>query len=486
MGRYALAVVLLVACKSGDKPEEKKPVEPRKATADAAQAEGKAAPKQVEAAPQPKLLDKPVERRLYSDRIEASSFLWTDWNKFQENYHPNYVLDGDPKTAWVEGADTSGAGEWVRIHVSPVEGATAIRVRIQNGYHKSKELYGKNARLKKVELVALPSGAKQTAELKDAMEWQEVTLAQPAGKLEALELRAVEVYEGSKYTDLCVSDVELYVTGLTAENPAFEKAKLDSLLAWKKKRLDAAKTLSSVKATELPILTGYRVVKGPKVEFAVTKDGKSYQSLRSTLAALGTHASGVPAYADAAKRASAALESDFKGWVRAQVVAKAPIALPEVDGLREGESEELLYGGPEHALLWPTTSDTGALVRSGQLSVFDMKGKNPMDDTRCKRGTSAFMRPPRKPDEGPVPRELLVIRCFAEETREGMSTFMAWQLVEFDADGNLVLTAGPNDEVQWFEWEKKELGPVIVGGGRLQNAGDELHKLVPSPKVAKK
>ena len=62
------------------------------------------------AAPPPKLLDQPIERRLYSDRVEASSFLWTDWNKFQENYHPNYILDGDPATAWVEGADSSGAG----------------------------------------------------------------------------------------------------------------------------------------------------------------------------------------------------------------------------------------------------------------------------------------------------------------------------------------------------------------------------------------
>ena len=39
------------------------------------------------------------------------------------------------------------------------------------------------------------------------------------------------MYEGSKYTDLCVSDLEVYVTGLTAENPAFEKSKLDQLLA---------------------------------------------------------------------------------------------------------------------------------------------------------------------------------------------------------------------------------------------------------------
>ncbi|HEU5057213.1 MAG TPA: hypothetical protein VFU21_11840, partial [Kofleriaceae bacterium] len=245
--------------------------------------DGKASPRAIAPAPPPRLLDQPVERRLYADRIEASSFLWTDWNKFQENYHPNYLLDGDPATAWVEGADSSGAGEWIRIHLSPIEGATTIRLRIQNGYHKSKELYGKNARLKKVELVALPGNASRTAELADSMDWQEITLEQPAGRLEAIELRAREVHEGSKYTDLCVSDLEVYVTGLTAENPAFEKSKLDQLLSWKKNRLAAAKILGAAGAADLPILPGYRVAEGDKTPPDFKEDGKPYHELRSSL-----------------------------------------------------------------------------------------------------------------------------------------------------------------------------------------------------------
>jgi hypothetical protein len=31
----------------------------------------------------------PLERRLHSASLEASSFLWNDWNKYQENNHPN-------------------------------------------------------------------------------------------------------------------------------------------------------------------------------------------------------------------------------------------------------------------------------------------------------------------------------------------------------------------------------------------------------------
>jgi hypothetical protein len=439
---------------------------------------------QVLATPPPaKLLDQPVERRLYSDRIEASSFLWTDWNKFQENYHANYNLDGDPKTAWVEGADTSGAGEWVRIHVSPVEGATKIRLRIQNGYHKSKELYAKNARLKTVELVALPSNTKHKATLEDAMQWQEVAFEQPAGRLEAIELRAVDVVEGSKYTDLCVSDVELYVTGLNVENPAFEKSKLDALLGWKKKRIEAAKLLGGARAADLPILAGYRVVAGDNVKVATPKDGKAFAELRGSLAELAKHVTAAP-FGDAAKRATAALESKFAGWVRVQVTTRAAIELPEVDGLREPIDEELIFAVPDDALLMPVSDDLGALVRSSQLGAFDVKGGNPMDDTDCKRGKQAFMRPPRKPEEGPVPRELLFIRCVSEETRDGDTRYMVWQLLEFDADGNLALTAGPQQTVQWFEWQKASETTKLVGGGRLRGDNEPLERLTAG--VAKK
>ena len=101
----------------------------------------------------------PVERRLYSDAIDASSFLWGDWNRFVENYHPNYVGDDDPKTAWVEGVPGSGAGQWVRLQVTPLDGTTRVRLKIRNGYQKSKELFAANARAKDVVVRLLPSRA---------------------------------------------------------------------------------------------------------------------------------------------------------------------------------------------------------------------------------------------------------------------------------------------------------------------------------------
>src|SRR5689334_20650221 len=94
----------------------------------------------------------PTERRLHTDNVEASTFLWNDWNKFVENYHPNYVADDDPATAWVEGAKSSGAGEWLRIQVTPLDKTTQVRLRVRNGYQKSKDLWKANARAKAVKV----------------------------------------------------------------------------------------------------------------------------------------------------------------------------------------------------------------------------------------------------------------------------------------------------------------------------------------------
>ena len=87
----------------------------------------------------------------------------------------------------------------------------------------------------------LPAEENSVFELKDDMEWQTIEIEQPAGELEAIELRVDSVYAGSKYADLCLSDVETHVTSRTPENPEFEKRKLQKVLAWKQERLDAAK-----------------------------------------------------------------------------------------------------------------------------------------------------------------------------------------------------------------------------------------------------
>jgi hypothetical protein len=447
-----------------------------KAPAGAAEARGRAlAARVVDEAPPPRLYDEPVERRLHSNRIEASSFLWTDWNRFQENYHPSYLMDGDPRTAWVEGADSSGKGEWVRIHVSPVESATRIRLRIRNGYHKSPSLHAKNARARQLAVKVLPGGHSHTAELADDLTWQEIAFDQPTARIDAIELDVLDVFEGKKYTDLCISDVEVYVTGLTVENPAFEKDKLDQLLAWKKDRLAAAKLFASEKAAELPILSGYRVEPG-EVAAAVSRDRGDNDGVRAMLQALRRAAGS--ALPDAiAERANTALAADLDGWVPVRVVARPPLELPEVDGLRAGEGEELLYSSPEDAFLIPAF-EGGLLLRSDHLSTFDVKGGDPRERADCDPGRSAFLRPPRGAQDGPLLRELALVSCVEEETREGKATYAVWQLLAFDEQGYLALMTTPGGEVISFAWEQRGAARTLVGGLRVRWPGQPVERLL--------
>src|SRR6476620_1096905 len=67
-------------------------------------------------------------KQLRSASASATSFLQNNWNRFEENYHPSYVLDENPATAWVEGAAGFGVDESITIPLSAVRSARAIRL----------------------------------------------------------------------------------------------------------------------------------------------------------------------------------------------------------------------------------------------------------------------------------------------------------------------------------------------------------------------
>ena len=184
---------------------------------------------------------KASERRLHVASAEASSYLVNDWNKFQENYLPLYVGDDDPRTAWT--LKTEGIGEWLRVHVTPMVGATKVRLQVRNGYQKTDKLWAANSRAHGLTVVLLPSKKTVDVDLTDSQGWQEIAVEQPAGPFEAVELRVRSVYAGKKYDDLCLSDVQVFVTATSADNPAFEKQRLQKILDWKKGSASAAEAV---------------------------------------------------------------------------------------------------------------------------------------------------------------------------------------------------------------------------------------------------
>ncbi len=184
--------------------------------------------------------------RLYSESAKASSFLQNNWNKYQENYHPNYLLDDNPKTAWVEGVKGQGIGESITLRVSPLRSAKAVKLNIRNGFQKTRGRFVRNSTPKNV-LITLLSGshkkvASRKVRLKRKMGWQAVKLNIPGNKGFAfIRITILSIYPGSTYKDTCISDIQTFVQSKVQYNKRTELAKRDKLYQWVKERRKTAK-----------------------------------------------------------------------------------------------------------------------------------------------------------------------------------------------------------------------------------------------------
>lgn len=440
----------------------------------------------------------PVERRLYADRVDASSFLWNNWNHFQENYHPNYAMDGDPATAWVEGASTDGTGEWLRIGTTPIQGTTAVRVRLMNGYQKSSTLYKANARAKEVEVRLLPSGRTARLALTNTLGWQELTVAQTAGPVEGVEIRVVSTYPGSKYTDLCISDVEVYATATTPDNPAAEKAKLDRLLAWKAARVEAARVFAASAKQHVPLAPAYTLevasyVPEVPATFPCPEEELCSSEVMVDLLGKWPAEGGPPAMASALALATTAMTSDFAGWNPVQAVSADTRDIPPVEGLAKANLWNCYY---EPAIYTDGAVVSGSIelpvpgklgfLRSDAIGTFAvakpptlakaLEGK--LDS--CMAGedspaTIAWALPaPAVSGAAPGVKALLLVNCGDIEAREGSDRVTHTQLLVYDDAGHLQLLVGPRYATA-FAWRQASDGPVLSDAWRVSLDAYAIH-----------
>jgi hypothetical protein len=408
----------------------------------------------------------PVERRLHSDQMEASSFLWNDWNKFQENYHPNYIADDDAKTAWVEGATHSGAGEWVRIKLTELDQTTKVRLKIRNGYQKSKGLFKANARAKDVVVRLLPSGTEVKATLTDKDGWQEVALTQPSGKITAVEMKVDSVYEGTKYADLCISDVQVFATSEIKDNPAFEKSKRKALLDWRSARKAAAKMFAKRKV-DLPLHTSYKATVTEQEIKCSSCDIKGMIDL----------AIADPGFKDwkAVLATAQAAAADLEKLPRGQIAPTSKQTLPEVDGFVEADLEAINYSWYGESGLHLPLIDSVSAMFADQLRVLDVKDKlTPSgfaDAEKCKGDVTWVKRAPATDTKGPeTVQAVLVGRCGMLEERGGSYRASATELLVYNPDGRLALVVA-SGLIDGYRWDASEGKPMIVGGRSMLAQG---------------
>ena len=120
-----------------------------------------------------------------------------------------------------------------------------MRLRIWNGYQKSKALFAKNAAPRRIRVAVLdPTGGEVTGrevELQQAWGPQTVVVDVPPKRgLSAVRIAVVSVYPGTKYKDTCVSDVLVDVDSDVPHNAAAENAKLAALKTWVAERRKTA------------------------------------------------------------------------------------------------------------------------------------------------------------------------------------------------------------------------------------------------------
>jgi hypothetical protein len=405
----------------------------------------------------------PTERRLHTDNVDASTFLWNDWNKFVENYHPNYIADDDAATAWVEGAKSTGAGEWVRFNVTPLDGTTKIRLRVRNGYQKSKDLFKANARAKAVTVKLLPSKIEKKATLEDKDGWQELVIEQGSGELRAVEMKVDTVYDGTKYADLCISDVQVFATSDTADNPAFEKGKREKLMQWRAARIAAAKLFTG--KTEMPLFPAYEIT---STDSKIEIEGIDIPAMVKVIA---NDAAFAKEWKDALAIATAT-SKNLDAMTRVQIAPRAATKLVAVDGVQITQVHDIATGeGPylqEDAFRLPMLGTVSSLF-ADQLRVLDIKDKLTITKFSEAKGLCKDTMWAARKEAKDGPQHLLALvlgRCAKVEGREGSWNARVLEMLVFDATGKVVLVVG-DGHIEGYRWTTENGKPMLAGARSL-------------------
>ncbi len=128
-------------------------------------------------------------------------------------FGPERLLDGDPATAWAEGGEGVGEGEWVELRF---EGRPVLRrLVLRNGF-ADPTWFTKYNRVKTLELV-VSDGTRRRVELADTPDEQAVDLGGVAS--DWLRLVIVDVYKTSPFLNpktTCLSEVRVE----TGDGPA--------------------------------------------------------------------------------------------------------------------------------------------------------------------------------------------------------------------------------------------------------------------------
>ncbi len=142
-----------------------------------------------------------VPARKIGGKVSASSSLDP-----YESYNVDFLFDSRMDFGWADGnPDKSGAGEYLEFSFN--EKVTIDKIKLWNGYQRSEAHYEGNERVKTVEF-GIKGQNSQSFAISDSAS----AFITPDNPLEGKDfvLRITEVYPGTKYRDLVISELRFY------------------------------------------------------------------------------------------------------------------------------------------------------------------------------------------------------------------------------------------------------------------------------------
>ena len=136
--------------------------------------------------------------------VTATSYL--EEKEYNIKHLPEFVVDGDLNTAWVEGKDDQGVGETIVLNFN--EDCVINGFLIYAGYQKSSSLYEKNSRPSLIE-VFFSDGSTEEFVVYDINGEQKITLSSPRIS-NSVSFTILDVYSGDTYTDTAISEISLF------------------------------------------------------------------------------------------------------------------------------------------------------------------------------------------------------------------------------------------------------------------------------------
>ncbi|MBD3330487.1 hypothetical protein GF354_03070 [Candidatus Peregrinibacteria bacterium] len=121
-------------------------------------------------------------------------------------YYPCLVGDNQIETAWVEGVDGPGIGEWIQVPLDPAKNYD--KVQIFSGYGESDELWDQNNRVKDLK-ITFSTGFEQTVHFIDNYDYEVFTLDEIVVAPLWAKFEILNIYPGTKFDDTAISEIKV-------------------------------------------------------------------------------------------------------------------------------------------------------------------------------------------------------------------------------------------------------------------------------------